>query len=170
MEKTEETKVSETLLQNCKEVKVGGVSYMVAPPSIATLVMVSEQISYMPALETCRESDVLTWSLRNAKDCKFLTDILATIILGAKKIKGERRLIKKYLFGLIQINKIEQVNFKSELSERLINDYTPSELSKLTSVLLESMDIGAFFFTISFLQEVNLTKPTKVPETTVSGQ
>lgn len=170
MEKTIENKVSDTLLQNSKEIKVGGESYMVAPPSIATLVLVSEQISYMPVLDECKEADVLTWSLKNAKDCKFLTDILATIILGAKRLKGERELVKKYLFGLIKIRKTKQIDFKSELSEKLICDHTPSELSQLTSVLLEGMDIGGFFFTISFLQEVNLTKPTKGVETTASGQ
>ena len=170
MGKTIEQKVADTLLQRAIKIKLGGVEYNVAPPSIATLVLVSEKIAEMPILDRCDESDVLKWSLKNAKDCEFVGDILATIILGAKGLTGVEKVSCKKFFGLFTYVKEVEVNYKKELSSTILRDHTPSELGKLTSLLLESMDIGSFFFTISFLQEVHLTKPTKKTEATAYMQ
>jgi hypothetical protein len=46
--KTMETKVAETILQKLDEVNVGGKTYTIAPPSTATLILVSETVSKMP--------------------------------------------------------------------------------------------------------------------------
>lgn len=87
----------------------------------------------MPELEDSKNTDVLGWSLRNAKDCSFLGNILATLILGAKGVSSNR------LFGFIKRYR------RRKLATELMNEYTPTQISQLTSELLQCMDIGSFF-------------------------
>lgn len=74
--------VSDTILQKPYSIQIGQETYEVAPPSIATLILASELISQLPKVEL--DKSLVTFeSLRIAKDCKVLGDIVATLILGA---------------------------------------------------------------------------------------
>lgn len=165
-----ESKVSNTLLQTPIEIKIGSRTYSIAPPSIATLVMVSDLLSRTPELPDMKEADVLKWSLKNAKDCRFVGEILAILILGAKGLKGKKEVIVSRFWGLYKTTKVVDCDFKRELTDDIVLNHTPVEINRLMSQLLERLEIGSFFFTISFLQEVRLTKPTKNTATTASGQ
>lgn len=167
--KSIEKKVADAVLQRAKLIDVGGASYEVAPPSVATLIIVSDLLSSIPKIGVDSESDVLGWTLKNAKDCKFLGDIIATLVLGAKGLEEEKVATKKYLFGLIERKKTVYINHKENLSKKILQDVTPKKLSVLASELLESMEIGFFFQVTTFLVDLNLTKPTKT-KTTAFGQ
>ncbi len=164
-----EKKVADTLLQKSKEIIIGGANYSVAPPSTATLILVSEMIAEIPDIDVQKESDILSWSLRNAKDCCFIGDIVATLILGAKGITEEIEVIESKFFGFQKKKVIVTINHKELLSKKILQELTPKELSELAAKLFEGMEIGFFFQIITFLLEVNLTKRTKT-ETTVSGR
>ena len=153
MRKTIEQKTSEAILQKPKEVEIGGVTYQVAPPSTATLILVSEIVSQLPRVKLDK-SDVLSEVLRIAKDCKVLGEIAATIIVGARQIKD-----KGFSPFKTEVKKI---------SERLLYDIPPSELSKITISLLAGSEIADFFGLTVSLIEVNMTRETV--ETTASGQ
>lgn len=156
MKKTAESKVAKTILQETKTIEVGGKTYEVAPPSIATLIKVSELVSQMPHVNAETE-DPVTETLSVAKGCGVISDILAVMILGAKKTKGRR----------IWPFSRKSTDF-NELSESLLHEKTPRELSgMLTDLLINRMDIGFFFGITTSLGGVNVTKPTK---TTASGQ
>lgn len=163
---TIEKKVADAVLQKAKVIEIGGVSYEVAPPSVATLILISDLLSNIPKVELGNEPDVLVWTLKNAKDCEFLGDIIATLILGAKGLSEERVVTKEHLFGLIKKNEVVFIDHKKNLSSKILQDITPKQLSNLASNLLESMEIGFFFQVTTFLLDLNLTKATK---TTASG-
>ena len=100
--------------------------------------------------------------LSSAKDCQFLGDIVAILILGKKNLITE----KKYLFGII---KREQNNQK-KLADELINTLSAEDLNGLILEIFKTLRVD-FFFSISiFLKDVNQLRETKEKETIVSGQ
>lgn len=155
---TIEQKVAQTVLQQTERIAVGGKTFTVAPPSVATLILVSEAISRLPQHHLDNKK-IVDESLSVARDCKVIGDIVATLILGAKKGR-------KCGFSAL-LNSIR----KRRLSRMLLEELTPSELNLLLVRLLKRLQIGDFFELTTFLIEVNLLRPTKVvSETTASGQ
>lgn len=170
--KTIEQKVAETILQTPEEVTIGGRKYSVAPPSTATLILVSEAVSRLPAVSP--ETDkIVEYTLAFARDCRPLGEIVAIMILGARglecteKVK-ELRLDGSYLFGLFkQYREVEverRIDKKSELAKELLETLSPSELHELTATLLKKMQIADFFGLTTFLTEINMLRQTKVEE------
>ncbi len=171
--KTIEEKVAETILQQPVKVTVAGREYIAAPPTVATMILVSAAVSRLPHLHL-DSGRVLEESLAVAKDCQPLGDILATLILGAKhagdpvempQAKGKRR-----LFGRRK-RKAKTVTARERLSRELLEELSPRDLHSLTVQLLMKMQVSDFFGLTTFLTEINMTRPTKVVTgQTASGQ
>jgi hypothetical protein len=170
MDKTPEQKVAETILQRPEKVTIGSETYEVAPPSIATLILVSEAVAQFPQVTLDRE--VVTESLYVAKDCRILGDALAILILGAKGLKRIKDTTKKRFFGLLKDRRQFVEDSKAILSEKILKELTPEQTYVMLFDLLAKMETAFFLTTITFLIGVNLTKETKEPEetkTTASG-
>jgi hypothetical protein len=167
MKKTEpaniESKVAETVLQKPVEITIGDKTYTVAPPSIATLILVSEAVSKLPQ-QKLDTANAVSESLYIARHCSVVGEIAAILILGAKGLAGER---KKY-FGL----KKEIVDLKSELAGKILEELGPEQLNDVLGNILSKMGTAFFLGTIDFLIKVNLLKAETKAETTttVSGQ
>lgn len=176
MEQTIEQKVAQTVLQQPEEIKIGDKTYTIAPPSVATLILVSGAVSRLPHLNL-DDNRVLEETLSIAKDCEELGDIAATLILGAKHINDieERRYTqrKRHLWGLFHTKKtvVELETKKERLSRELLEDLTPGELYNLIVRIIKKMEVGDFFGLTTFLTGINMMRPTKVEtEATASGQ
>lgn len=157
-EQTLEQKTAQAVLQQPIEVEIREKKYKIAPPSIATLILVSEGISTLPRV-TLDNGKIVEESLAIARECRVLGDIVATLILGAKK--ASKHGIINRLFN----------RKRQRLAKTLLEELSPSELHALTAELLKTMQIGDFFGLTTFLLEVNLLRPTKVvSETTAFGQ
>lgn len=169
MKKTVEQKASEAILQKREEVEIGGVIYEVAPPSTATLILVSELVSQLPQIATDKK-EILIESLRIARHCSLLGDIVAVLILGAKGLKEKRTVVKKRFFGLITETREHEVDLKKDLAKKVLTDLKPSELEKKTLHLLHGMETASFFGLTASLIEINLMKPTRKAGMTASGQ
>lgn len=174
--KTIEQRVADTILQKPNEIKVGDKTYKVAPPSIATLMLVSEAVSLLPHLKL-DDKDIVRESLSVAKDCRILGDIAAILILGARHTDEKVTRVKTEeipcLWGLFKRKRNRAVvsDRKTELSKELLEDLSPSRLHHLITQLLSGLDLGDFFAVTTFLTEVNLMRQTKVEtKTTVFGQ
>lgn len=164
--------VADTILQKPYKVKIGGATYEVAPPSIATLVIVSSLIAKLPQVNL-NEKNVLLETLRVAKDCSLLGDIVATLILGADNLEEERVIVQKRYFGIIREEVKIKIDNQHILSDEILKKLTPRQVNNTTIDILNRMEVGDFFGLTASLIEVNLTKPTKqvgIVETTVSGQ
>ena len=159
-----EAQAASTILQKPEEVVVGNTTYKVAPPSTATLILVSEAVAKMPQVNL-KTDNIVDESLYVAKDCRIEGEIVAIMILGAKGLTETIRVRK---WGLIP-RKIT-IDKKESLAKQLLEDIAPRELMNLTSRLLQGMQIADFFGLTTFLIEINLLRQTKVVETTASGQ
>lgn len=145
---------------------MGNTTYSVAPPSIATLILVSEAVAKLPHLKL-NDTDVVRESLAVAKDCHALGEILAILILGAKAINTARPKKRFSRFFCRQ----KTTDPVAELAEELLETLTPSEMHSLVTQLLAGMDLGDFFAVTTFLTEINILRQTKVESaTTAFGQ
>lgn len=171
--RTLEEKVADTILQRTAKVKIGGKEYQAAPPSIATLILVSEAISRLPQRKL-NENSIVSECLAVAKDCRPLGDIAAIMILGARHINDKAddpQTGQKGLFRRIFSRKHKTLTQKEFLAQEIINTYTPTELHGLITMLLQRMDLADFFAITTFLTDVNLLRQTKVETgTTAYGQ
>lgn len=163
MKKTVEQLVSEAVLQKNKTVVVGKKTYNVAPPTIATLIMVSEAISFLPHTKL-DEEHVVEDVLHYAKDCRVLGDIAAILILGAQTIKEAEKSPqteeKRRLWGLFNVREV--VDVKKQLANEILDTMSPKELTELITQLLQGMQLSDFFGLTTFLAEINLLRTTKV--------
>ena len=156
-------KTAETILQQTQPVTISGSTYHVPQPTLATLILVSQEISHIPMEELNREK-ALGEAFQKAPYGKHIARALAIMILGAPnpKITLWERL--KKLFS----------NHKKELqvlTNKILYQLSIQETGTLLIQQLGKMQTTDFFMLITFLNEANLLKPTrKVSETTVSGQ
>ncbi len=170
---TIESKVADTILEKSMELEIGGVTFEVAPPTTATLILVSELVSQLPAVNSAKEAkDIVNETLRVAKDCQVIAEIPAVILLGAANLKERRKTVVKRFFGLVREETESVIDRKKEVAELLLNHLSPQELNQLTVKLLMRLEIGDFFGFTTSLSEINLLKPTKEVgmTTTASGQ
>jgi hypothetical protein len=154
MEKVAKT-AAEALLQENVTMQIGGVEYSIAPPSIATLARVSAIIAEMPA-QTLDDDNVLSESLRIAKDVAKPVSLIMAVLITGEKRPGLRRI-------------------KDEVKQRKIARYiyhnaSPAEIKNLFTRLLQHQEVGNFFGLTAFLLEIGITKPTRKAEMTASGQ
>lgn len=180
-----ETKVARTILQEPEEITVGDTVYQVAPPSTATLILVSEAAARMPQ-EKLDPERIVDEVLSIAKDCRPIGEFAAILILGAKGLTETRKAVKTVekavyepiLFGLLKrprvitetVEEEVMIDRKAELSKALLEDLSPRELHNLTARLLQRMQIADFFGLTTFLIETNLLRQTREVGTTASGQ
>lgn len=147
-----EKQVADTILQEKTEIIIKGNTYYVAPPTIGTLIKVSGLISQIPEIDT-QTDNIIYESLNKAKYCEVMGEILATLIVGSKY----KPIFKRF-------------NKKDKLAKIILDDLSPSDYSDKLAMILARMDVGSFFGSISFLNGVNLLKPTKKTPQTQSGQ
>lgn len=165
-----EKQVAEAILQKTREIRIGQDIYQVAPPTTMTLIMASELISTLPKWKLDNEK-ILSESLCIAKDCRFLGDILAILILGAKGARGTKEVVRKRFFGLIKEKMTVEVDHIAPLSEKLLGELSPAELNEIMAELFRMMQIADFFGLTTSLLEINLLRRTReVGETTASGR
>ena len=128
-------------------------------PTLGTLIMVSSYISEMPEFAAAKSKDaVMATVIDNAKECGSIARLCAALLLGAKKVQ------KRPVLGAMRLRR---------LSRRIMLDASPSEAKNAVKTMLFGLEMSDFFSLTTFLQGLNVTKPTKVEtetEATVSGQ
>lgn len=163
---TIEQEVSAAILQkSIASIEIDGKVYDVAPPSIATLILVSEIVSTLPVVESVPKEQVLYSVLRHARDFRPLGEIAAVLILGAKGLQGTIDVVeeKTRLWGLLRTKKhvSRPVDLKAELADKILNGVRPSVLFKLIVARLNKMEVLDFFAITTSLSEANILRPTK---------
>ena len=120
-----EAQTASTILQKPEEVVVGNTTYKVAPPSTATLILMSEAVAKMPQVNLTAEK-VVDESIYIAKDCRIEGEIVAIMILGAKGLTETKKVRhteeKRRLWGLwkqrYEVETEETINHKAEPHRR----------------------------------------------------
>lgn len=164
--KTLEEQATEAILQQSKIVDIGGKTYKVSPPTLATLIMASSAVSRLPNRKLDADN-IITECLNIAKDCEPIADVLAILTLGAKLYNEPCRTPNFFT----KIFRKRNVTKGEELRNEILNTLSPSELNSTLAQLLQEMELSDFFAVTTFLTEVNILKPTKVEtEVTARGQ
>ncbi len=177
-----EKKVTDAILQRTSSViEIEGKEYPIAPATPATLILVSELVSELPVIHDDAEN-ILIETLRTARDCKVVGKIVATLILGAKRIKENNVVtieeeshsrhfsIRKMRF-IDEVKKdIYEFNELEYLSTLVLENCTPATLSQIISKRLIDMGIADFFGLTTSLSAANLLKSTKEVEETRFGE
>ena len=183
MAKTIEKRVAEELEQRPETITIAGREYKIAPPSSMTIVLVSEAVAELPQMGL--DGDNLVQDvLREARNCRPLGKAVATMILGAKRIREDRENMEKTcekkrsffdrVFGRgagYSCGERQETGLLGRLERELMEEATPRELHVAFADLVMRMQLGDFFGLTTFLSGVNMTKPTrKVAKTTASGR
>lgn len=176
-----EKKVTDAILQRAESFILDGVEYEITPPTPATLILISELVSTMPVVDR-KASNILYEVLATAKDLSVIGKIVATLILGAKRIK-ERRYVtikaetetkrwswKRLRFVTSRTTIETKVLELDYIAERLLNEVTNEALVQIVSKRLGMMQIGDFFELTTSLSEANQLKRTKEVVATQSGE
>lgn len=166
---TLESHTADVILQRAQKITIGGKTYEIAQPTLATLVLVSEAVAALPET-TFKEDTLVVDVLREARHLKGIAEVAAIMLLGEKNLTAvEHRKVtkpgKSHLWGLwreadIEVEEEVIVDRKAALAEDLLS-CNIRELSAAVGVLIRSMQTEDFFVVASFLTSINLTKPTR---------
>lgn len=149
-----EKRVADAILQRSQKVTICGHTYEVAPPTPATLIMASEYIAELPKIDV--KGNLVATVLSCAKDAKALGKVVATLILGAKRINQNRK---------IRVGLFKKRSELEWMSQYLMENMTTRELASVITERLADMQIGDFFGLTTSLAGASLTRPTKEVET-----
>lgn len=155
--KTPETKTADALLQRPQDITLGDKTYTVSPPSLATLILVSEELSLLPADLFSREDEpnVTAYVLRSARHAHGLARAIARLLLGAPMPfpSALERLLNRWRPDPVE-----------RLSRQLAHRHSPRELAVGFVQLTERLEVGDFFALTAFLSALRVTAPTKIEE------
>lgn len=164
-----EQKAADAILQRALPITVNGITYNVPPVSLATLILVSREISRLPQKKMDAKNMVLE-SLSSAADYTPLPEILATLLLGAKGIQKHSIAKRRRFFGLLAMDEDVVVDCKAELSARIMSEWSFDQMYSVFIEIVKSMHLNDFFALTVSLAEVNLLRQTRETETTASGR
>lgn len=171
---TIEKKVADTILQrSCDSIEIDGNVYPIAPPTPATLILISELIAEMPDVRLDAEN-ILFEVLNKAKNCKVLGKIAATLILGAKRVNEHRtvavdKVVPKRVFSWKRFRFVKSYSKKTRLevdelehlASLILEGCSPKTLRELVAKRINTLEISDFFGLTTSLSEANLLKRTK---------
>ena len=174
--KTIQGRVADEVLQRTETVTLGGKEYEVAPPTVGTLIMVSEEISSLPQLRL--DSENLVYDvLREAKNCKAVARAVAVMILGSRMAANGAKTSETErggIFARLCIRRREKAKETpvDALARELLYSASPEEMQSAVAQLVQRMQLGDFFGLTTFLNAINQTKPTREvgTKTTASGR
>lgn len=151
-----ETRVKDTVLETEITIQVGKKTYQVAPPSIATIILVSEAVSRIPKF-TLDPEKVVQECFRIGRDCRFLGEIAAILILGAQRSEVRVKTAQRGFFARL----FKPLRQRDVLADELLT-LSPSRLFEIISQILGTMELSDFFGLTTFLTEINLLHQRKV--------
>ena len=148
---TPEKMVADTILARVSEIALGGNIYTLAPPTLATLIMVSEVVSSFPQAKLTDDKKKMQYALSEAKNYGVLPELLAILILGAKAVERAKRSRKWRWFGKSRYDR---------LVEEIRLNASPGEVKRAIIPMFNNLEIRDFFVCTTFLAGINILKPT----------
>lgn len=176
-----EKKVADAILErDSVSLTIDGHTYPIAPPTPATIILISELVAEMPVVEISAEN-ILTEVLKTAKDMRIVGDIAAALVLGGARVKEQRMVEKSVVKPCRRFNwrrlrfvpgtKTEYVYVPEveRLAELILDHCEPRTLNDVVTKRLTNAQIGDFFGLTTSLSEANAIKRTREVEATASG-
>lgn len=173
--KTLEQQVADTILQRrTTSLEIGGHVYDIPAPTPATIMMVSEEAAKMPQISKNPKS-IFNETLRTARHCGAVGRIAAILVLGAKRIRENRRVVvaerRRWSWRKLRLTtERETVGELDFVAGRIMEDITPATLNEAVTRRLMEMQLGDFFGLTTSLSEINTLAATREVEPTAHGQ
>lgn len=171
-----QAKAAATILERkLAQVKIGDGTYAIAPPSIATLIMLSEIASGLPKAGEVKAENILQWVVSNAKDYKALGELAAVLVLGAKAIMEDEEMgqpsaqetARKRGLGLFKdkgTQSPKRGTLRQEMAKKILREVSPAQLSEIIAKAFGSLELGDFFGITTSLGAVSILTPSKEVE------
>lgn len=158
---TIEEKVAATVLeQPLASITIGTKEYKIAPPSIATLALVSTEVSHFPNIPSnIPRSKIAEYVLHNAHRFTGIGNIIAILVLGAKAIRDDRQSYIRRLARRFHI--LNNETRKERLSRAILEEMRPSEVFQIFLKCFGQSDIVDFFAITTSLSAANILKAEK---------
>lgn len=179
---TIEKHVADTVLERASDsLTLGGVEYPIAPPTLATIIMVSELSATLPPIDE-ENDNLLQEVLRNARHCHTLGRIAAVLLLGAKRVLENRQVPadapkkRSYLSRILRLACRKKKNEPTvaevdKVAQICLTELSPVVLRNIVARRLIDMQIADFFALTTSLSTANHLKPTReVEKATQSGE
>lgn len=191
MKETIEQRTARAILETDQEtIRIGDQDYTFGKPTLATIIMVSELASQLPTFpREVDSSGVVHAVMQGAKDERVIGKILACLILGAKRIKENRRIVipfkpeenkprRRWQFwkrDTFTPKPIAKTMLEYEyVAQEALDNLDVSDAVAIISQRLGKLNISGFFaLTTSLKTEEDMLKPTKggvESQTTQYGQ
>lgn len=172
---TLEKQVVNTILQHkTTSLEIEGLTFEIPAPTPATIMMVSAETYLMPRIKQ-NPTSILQETMLTAKDCTAVGRIAAILVLGAKRINENRKVVisehrkwswRKWRF--ITERKTEsELNF---VARHILEELSPAMLNETITKRLMEMQVGDFFGLTTSLSAINILEKTKEVEQTAHGQ
>lgn len=178
--KIERAVASAILERKAASIVVDGRRYAVAPPTLGTIILVSELASRVPVVDVAAEdkegSMYLGKVLAAGGAAGVLAEIAATLILGAKAIKtqaearGEARGPFRRCLDRVLGREPQGVNDLAALTRLIEDNVAPAALADIVNTRLVDLQLGDFFGLTISLQGANRIKPTREMGPTAPGE
>ena len=141
-------KVSESINEDKIPIKVGNRTYQCDVCSVEAIIRISAMIPEDIIIN--RKANIVDEVFRIAKDCGFLNEMMALLIIRKTGLFPELR--------------------RKRMAEHYPCVKSPSQMYNDLKMLIGTEEIPSFFEITTFLLETNILKPTrKVETTTASG-
>lgn len=178
MAKTIEQRTARAILETDQEtIRIGDQEYTYGKPTLATIIMVSELVSQLPAFpREVDSSGVIHAVMQGAKDERVIGKILACLILGAKRVKENRQVYaplenqdtpkKRHRWQFWKRDTAKSIGrVQTEIdyvAEQALDNLDVSDAVAIISQRLGRLNISGFFaLTTSLKTEANMLSPTK---------
>lgn len=168
--RTLERGVADAILEREAEVvEIAGEQFPIAPPTVATLIMVSELVAEMPMVN--KETDnALVEVLATARDMAVVGQVMAVLTLGAKRVKEcrervmsrRRRWSWRRMRMEVEERRVPEVEW---LGARLLEEMSSKEMLEVVSKRLVMLGVADFFAVTTSLSEANQLRRTRGVET-----
>ncbi|MCC8112314.1 MAG: hypothetical protein LIO74_12275 [Ruminococcus sp.] len=178
---TLEQKVAQCILQRATDtIEIEGNTFEVCPPTPATLILISSLVSQLPEVDDKAEN-MMYETLRIAKDMSIIGDICTAFILGAKRIRENRKIVTEKMeytthWSWRKMRKVktcravrEETSEAKWLADKLLYEVTNETLVRVVAKRLGMMQMADFFALTTSLSAANHLKRTKEVEATASG-
>lgn len=143
-----EKDIKDTILEKPIEIELGGRTFVVTRPTVATMISISEYTAELPTVET--KDDNVKTALALGEHSHIIANVLAILILG------ERKYILSFLNWRYWIDKWK---FK-----KMVTFISNQDIEEVNNALMETIGLhklGFFLGIITFLNDINLMKKTK---------
>lgn len=162
---TTEAKVTRVVLQQGETLQLGKRTYIIQPPCLATVMMISEELSkleFTPPLITNDIKQINDYAYRSGLEMYIYARVIAITILGRRAFKPT--LCDRFL-GLFNYSTLDK------LTDDVLAYIDAKQLKEIVSQMLTFNKIDFFYGAIISLPASNILKRTKSEEmiATASG-